>query len=42
MLQSMGMDEIILPQPFSVPVLDEIEPKCLNYPLYATRIEELW
>lgn len=40
--QSMEMDEIILPQPFSVPVLDEIEPNCLNYPLCATRIEEPW
>ena len=31
--QSIGMDEIILPQPFSVPILDKIEPKSLNYPL---------
>lgn len=37
----MGMDEIILPQPFSVPILDKIEPKSLNYPLELLELRSL-
>lgn len=45
--QSIGLDEIILPQSFSVPMPCKIESKCLDYPLClinfsATGIEEPW
>ena len=39
--QSMEMDEIISPQPFSVPVLDEIEPKCLITPCVLLELRNL-
>lgn len=37
----MEMDEIISPQPFSVPVLDEIEPKCLITPCVLLELRNL-